>query len=276
MDDKIIATYCLCDDLLRALRHRDDPQCQMTDAEVLTTALVAALCLRGNLESARMLLKQYGYMPRMLSKSRFHRRLHRCKDRLLLLFHVLGELWKALNQALMYVIASFPLAACDNIRIRREKRLQHASYRGYIASKRRYFYGLKLHLMITKDGQPIEFFLTPGSFSDVEALHYFTFDLPAQAQVHMDKASNNYAMEDLLHEAAHIRLLPLRKKHAKRVFPPYVTFMQHYYRKKIETVGSLIERMRPKSIHAVTAEGLALKVVLFVVAYSLSCCFKDL
>jgi hypothetical protein len=42
MDEKIIATYCLCDDLLHALHHQEDPQCQMSDAEVLTTAFTAA------------------------------------------------------------------------------------------------------------------------------------------------------------------------------------------------------------------------------------------
>ena len=26
MDEKIMATYCLCDDLLKAMHHREDPQ----------------------------------------------------------------------------------------------------------------------------------------------------------------------------------------------------------------------------------------------------------
>jgi hypothetical protein len=37
MDERIIATYCLCDDLLKAMRHQNDSQCQMSDAEVVTT-----------------------------------------------------------------------------------------------------------------------------------------------------------------------------------------------------------------------------------------------
>ena len=53
MDEKIIATYCLCDDLLKAMHQRADPQCKMSDAEVMTTALTAALFFRGTLESAR-------------------------------------------------------------------------------------------------------------------------------------------------------------------------------------------------------------------------------
>jgi hypothetical protein len=32
----------------------------------------------------------------------------------------------------------------------------------------------------------------------------------------------------------------------------------------VETAGSLLERLLPKSIHAVTAEGFELKVALFV------------
>jgi hypothetical protein len=55
-----------------------------------------------------------------------------------------------------------------------------------------------------------------------------------------------------------------------------VSFVQHYYRKKIETAVSLIEQTLPKSIHAVTAQGFELKVILFVVAYSLNCCFTTL
>ena len=43
MDGQITAIYCLCDDVLKALHHREDPQRQMTDAEVMTTAIVAAL-----------------------------------------------------------------------------------------------------------------------------------------------------------------------------------------------------------------------------------------
>ena len=84
MDDKIIATFCLCDDLLKAMHHQEDRQGQMNDAEIMTTAfLIASLFFRGNHESARAMLQQHGYIPQMLSKSRLSRRLHRIKDILL-------------------------------------------------------------------------------------------------------------------------------------------------------------------------------------------------
>jgi hypothetical protein len=53
MDDRILTVYCLCDDLLIAFGHREDPQAQMSDAEVMTTAIVADLDFGGNFLKAR-------------------------------------------------------------------------------------------------------------------------------------------------------------------------------------------------------------------------------
>jgi Transposase DDE domain len=271
MDDKIIATFCLCDDLLKALHHQEDRQCQMNDAEVMTTAFIAALFFRGNHESARAMLKQYGYIPYMVSKSRFSRRLHRIKDICMIFFNMLANIWKTLNKDAIYVIASLPIAVCDNIRIRRSKIYTKEDFRGYQASKKRYFYGLKIHLMVTQEGQPIECFLTPGSFGDVDALKYYAYELPYGTIIYADKAYNDYAIEDLLQEVEHITLIPIRKKNSHRALSPSVTFVQSYHRKRVETAGSLIEQLLPKSIHAVTAQGFELKVALFVIASSLNC-----
>jgi len=271
MDDKIIATFCLCDDLLKAIHHQEDHQCQMNDAEVMTTALVASVFFRGNHESARAMLQQYGYIPHMLSKSRFSRRLHRIKELFIVLFDLLAQTWKTLNKDAIYVIDSMPIAVCDNIRIRRSKIYSHEDFRGYQASKKRYFYGLKIHLMVTQDGQPVECFLTPGGFGDVEALKCYAYELPDGSIIYADKAYNDYAIEDLLQEVEHIQLIPMRKKNSKRTLPPYIAFVQSYHRKRVETAGGLIEQLLPKSIHAVTSQGFELKVALFVIASSLNC-----
>jgi hypothetical protein len=243
----------------------------MTDAEVMTTALTAALFFRGNHESARAMLKQHGYMPHMLGKSRFSRRLHHLKETFVLLFNLLGQIWKTLNTDAIYVIDSLPIAVCDNIRIRRAKIYTEEKFRGYTSSKKRYFYGLKIHLMVTQDGQPVECFLTHGGLGDVDALKYYTYALPDGSIIYADRAYNDYEIEDLLKDVDHIQLVPMRKKNSKRGLPPYVSFVQHYHRKRVETAGSLLEQMFPKSVHAVTAQGFELKVALFVIAYSLNC-----
>ena len=269
MDDQITAIYCVCDDVLKTLHHGEDPQRQMSDAEVITTAVVAALHFGGNLERARALLGTAGYIPQMLSRSRLNRRLHALQDLVVYLLQVLGAVFKQLNASSVYIIDSFPIAACDNIRIPRAKRYQDECYRGYIASKRRYFYGVKIHLLVTAQGEPVEVFLTPGSVADVNALHVFTFDLPEGSTVYADSAFTDYTLEDIM-AAAGLHLSPFRKKNSKRPVPPWVAYLQARGRKMVETAGSLIERLLPKHIHAVTAQGFELKVMLFVLACSVS------
>jgi hypothetical protein len=140
-----------------------------------------------------------------------------------------------------------------------------------MASKKRYLYGLTVPPLVTKDGQPVECFLTPGSDSDGRMLKTCRFDTPEGSRVYADKAYHDDAMEDVLLEASHIRLYPIRKKNATRPLPPDIAYVQHDYRKRVETVGSLIERLLPKTMHAVTAAGFELKVFLFGLAYSLNC-----
>src|SRR4029453_407451 len=170
----------------------------------------------------------------------------------------LGKIWKTRNTDAIYVIDSLPIAVCDNIRIRRSKLYSDKDFRGYQARKKRYFYGLKIHLMVTQEGQPVECFLTPGSFGDVDAWKYYAYALPDESIIYADKAYNDYEIEDPLHEIDHIHLLPIRKKNSKRALSPSLSFVQSYHRKRVETAGSLITQLLPKSIHAVPSRGFEL------------------
>ena len=269
MDTQIVVVFCLCDDMLKARQHVEDKQCQMTDAEVMTTAIVAMLYFRGNFRLASQYMCEHGYIPNMLSRSRYNRRLHRIADLFLTLFLRVGEHWKRLNEKSVYVIDSYPIVVCDNYRISRSKIYRGEDFRGYISSKRRYFYGLRIHILSMEQGEPVEFFLTPGAFSDTRALSLYQFDVPEQSWIIGDNAYNDYTIEDLM-RAAGLELLPFRKKNSLRPVPAYMTYLQHSIRKIVETTGSLIERLLPKSIHAVTARGFELKVALFVLATSIN------
>jgi hypothetical protein len=265
MDTPIVFVYCLCDDLLKALHHREDAQCQMGDAEILTAAVVAAWYFGGNFARAQTFLFEQGYFARQLSPSRFIRRLHRCAHVLTSLFQVLAGLGHELNPESLYVIDSFPIAACDNIRIRRCRRYRGEAWRGYQASKRRYFYGVKIHVVITASGYPVEFVLTPGADGDAKVLKQLNLDLPEGSTLTGDKAYNDYAYEDLLGEVG-LRLIPLRKVNSKRPLEPALTYLMARARKAVETTGSRIERLLPKHIHSVTARGFEVKLGCFVIA----------
>lgn len=267
MDTRIIVIYCICDDYLKSMRHQEDKQQRMSDAEVLTIGIVAAVEFRGNYAAALRMMRAHGYMKYVLSRSRFSRRLHAIKEHVLVLFAQLGEVWKAANTEQIYALDTFPIAVCDNWRIRRCRLYQGKAYRGLISSKKRYYYGLKVHLMVTRTGAPVEFFLTPASVGDISGLYDFDFDLPEGALVVADRAYNHYLIEDLLADVA-IHFLPARKRNSHRPLSPAWSFLQQRYRKSVETTGSLLERLLPKSIHATSAAGFELKLSLFALALS--------
>ena len=195
-------------------------------------------------------------------------RLNRLQPLVMPFFRLLAEQFKARNDDKIYALDTFPVAVCDNYRIKRCRIYTEERYRGKIASKRRYFYGLKVHLMVTQQGQPVEFFFTPGSASDVAHLQDFDFDLPPGSTVYADKAYNHYLIEDCLAEDGQITLSPFRKKNSKRPVPAWTRFLQQHYRKIVETSASLVERLLPKSIHATNQAGFELKIILFMLALS--------
>lgn len=269
MEDKIVTIYCLCDELLKEMGHKDHPQCQMSSAEVLTVAIVAAMEFGGNFAKARRWLNTKNDIPVMLGKSRYSRRLHRVSKYLITLFELLAQMWKASNEQQIYVVDTFPIPVCDNIRIKRCRIYPEGNgHRGYKASKRVYFYGLKLHLIVTQEGHPVEFMLSHGGMGDVTGLYGFDFDLPDQSIILADAAYNVYWLEDVMNEAG-LHLWPVRKKNSKRPHPPWILGALSLFRQQVETAGSLLERILPKSIHATDARGFELKVILFVLSLSI-------
>lgn len=148
MVNKTVAVYVFFDDLLKAMNHQEPISRQTTDAEVLTTLLVAAQYFSGNVEKAISFVKGTTLIPRMLSKSRFNLRMHAIGELLALLFVELGQL----NITDTYSIDSFPIAVCYNIRIARSRIVRGEAYRGYCAFKRSYFYGFKVHIIATAEG----------------------------------------------------------------------------------------------------------------------------
>jgi hypothetical protein len=77
MGDKIPAVYGLSADLLHALGHAADPPPQLSDAEGITTGVVAMWCFRGTFEAARALLSLPRSRPHRRSRRRLNRRLQR-------------------------------------------------------------------------------------------------------------------------------------------------------------------------------------------------------
>jgi hypothetical protein len=263
-----IAAFCIIDDALQAMGHKDDPQTKVPSSVILTLAILAAMELGGKHNKALALAKDLNLFTYIPSPSRFNRRLHALYPLFLPLLHLLSQVWKNLHQAQAYALDTFPLPACENIRAPRSRLFPHKVYRGFVPSKRVYFHGLKLHLLVD-DGKFIhEVNLTPGSLHDLSSLLLLPLDLPEGVELYMDRGYESHLYEDLLREAQGIVPMVIRRGNSRR-YVPWLQYLAIVGRRVVETVGGMLHAMFPRRIHAVTQEGFVIKVLSFVLAHNL-------
>lgn len=273
MCHRTLAIYCFIDDFLKARGHHEDCRIEVSDAEIITIALTAMLDFGGNFEKSRLVLHELGLVKRLLSRSRFSRRVNRLTDLIHCLFHQLGGVLKDLHWESRYLLDSFPIPICDNIRIKRCRIVRNEDYRGKISSKRRYFYGVKVQLLTTSDGIPVEFCILPGGCADLQGFAELALDLPEQAQLFVDAGYNYYEWEDYLSEIENLHLQVPRKTNSKRGREPWLEIHKSWMRKYVETTIGEISKMLPKKIHATNLNGFLLKIALFLFAYQIDKAF---
>ena len=115
--DKIISIFCLIDDILQGIDHKDDVRRRVSDSEIILTAIVWSTSFYGNHSSAIKFLRQYGFKPQMLDVSRFNRWLHKIVSLQYELFEIVSPYFKDFCCEMQYIIDSFPEAVRNNMRI---------------------------------------------------------------------------------------------------------------------------------------------------------------
>jgi IS5 family transposase len=148
--------------------------------------------------------------------------------------------------------------------------LQSTSYLGFAASKKQYFCGVKVHMVVTNEGRPIEVHISPGSESDVNVLWRMELDIPAEAILYADGGYNCFDLEDVLKDEG-IHLLAKRGSKAKnRMRSIADERLISSKRQVVETAFSSIVNQFPRYIRSRTEIGFLLKVFCFILSYSLS------
>jgi hypothetical protein len=152
MDDHYIVTaFVIIDDFLTTLGHKTHPLATVTDAEVLTVAVVASKFFGNNHKNALAWMKAARFIPDALDLTRFSRRLALLADWLELLLETIGKLS---STGLVYIIDSMPLPVCQRVRAMRCKKVRGREFCGYCAAKKQKFFGCgsarKVHLRTKK------------------------------------------------------------------------------------------------------------------------------
>lgn len=267
--EKVVAIYCIIDDILKASDYKFDKRAKLSESEILTLSIIAMLYFGGIYTHALHFLSSHGYFTRTICKSRLHRRLMQLEGISQHLFNIIAELFTGYYAHKEFIIDSTPLEVCDNIRIRRCRILQGEEFRGYKASFRRYFYGLKLQLVTTKEGIPVSYFITEGSLHDSQAMQEITYPITAESQVYADAAYTHHCFEEDIEQNRAIVWLSQRKRNAKKQRSKQKNKQISKARKRIETIFSQLKDMFKRKIHAVTIEGYMRKIKFFILAFQL-------
>jgi hypothetical protein len=273
MDDiKIIAVYCIIDEAMRGLGHHSHPLAAITDAEVLTVAVVSAIYFHNHHQRALFVMRGLGYITKPLSTSRFSRRVHSLVGWLEYILEMIGHLY---SQGEAYVIDSLPVPVCKRVRARRCRKIRgthpHARhYFGGCAAKRWRFYGWRLHLICTPQGVPVRFQMLPGAWHDLTPIYELTLGLPKGASVYADKGYISALVKRSLRPSARkadgVHLVAKAKKSMKRdnTFVEWCGLKE--YRHTIESANSQLVNMGIQQLHARTNQGLAIKVLSSLLA----------
>lgn len=263
MSDSLIVTiYVVIDDVMRALDHRSHPLAQVSDAEVLTVAVVAAKYFQNHHERAVQVLQGLGYLSGRLSISRFNRRVHALADWLRLIIEALGAVFA---QGEAFIIDSLAVPVCRRVRARRCRTVRGRAYCGYCAAKQEKFFGWRLHLTCTLAGVPVAFDLLPAALHELTPVHELTLGLAEDASVYGDKASNSAQDEASLLQHTGVRLVPQRKVNMRPNCWADKLVLRHQ-RQRVETLNSQFEKMGLQRLHARTNAGFAIKVHASVLA----------
>jgi Transposase DDE domain len=263
--------YVISEEVLRILKVEDDPQSKMSNAEVITFAIVTAKFFSGNYKMARYICKKLGLFPEILSSSRLNRRVHNITWTYWhAIFRFLSFLSNKADDICYFAVDSFPVPYCQKNRIDKRKGFLEPEYLGFAASKKRYFCGIKVHMIVTNHGHPIEVQFRPGAESDINVLWTMELDIPPHSILYADGAYNCFDLEDVLQDES-IHLLAKRGSKGKnRVRPLDEEKKISSKRQIIETVFSSITNLFPRSIRSRTENGFLIKVFCFVLAYSAS------
>jgi len=270
MEQRMITIYCLIEEFLKGVMGKEEHKLsEISDSEVLFLGYLAVSDFNGNYKKAYY----YGMGMKLVNKveySRFTRRINQLEEEIEQLFVFLSELFKKLNGSQIYSVDSFPVELCQIQREKRSKLWRDASLKGYNASKKKYFYGFKVHMVVTTNQEPVSCYISEGSMHDATASYKFLPTLPKNSIVIGDKGYISGKLKEFLDKFG-IELSALKRKNMKED-PNHKS--KRKIRKGVETAFSVITAKFGKVIRATSIRGFLVKLKLFILAYSIDTFLK--
>jgi hypothetical protein len=189
-----------------------------------------------------------------------------------------------------FVVDTKPIPICLNIRIQNShlannnkskekvenkktgnmRKKVDEDFRGYCASKREYYYGVKLNLLKNCLDMPREYSIHPARTGDLDCLKSLNLNLPPNSEILGDKAYSDLQLQEdcrSLPQFKNLKLSPILKKNTKQMYNSdyYNELSKRILRRPIETLFSLLKN----NIQATSLNGFVMKIHFSVLSRSI-------
>ncbi|CAM2864514.1 transposase [Streptococcus acidominimus] len=143
----------------------------------------------------------------LLERSRFNRR---SKQLIWLVQLIRKAMSEMLPSDKLAIIDSFPLSLCQPVRNHRVTIFKGLADIGYNASKHLWFYGFKVHMLVTLSGFILNYVVTPASVHDIKVV-YELLEGCKQSVVLADLGYLSQELKDRLEQKGYHLWTPLRQ-----------------------------------------------------------------
>ena len=179
----------------------------------------------------------------------------------------MSEVFYKASESEIYSVDSFPVEVCKLERSRNCNIYNHKDMKGYNASKKRYFYGFKVHMVVSTNKEPIHCYISYANEHDSTAAKKYLPAMKTNTTVVGDKGYVSKKLESFLNKLG-ISLSAIQRLNMGK---DKDYFIKRKLRKKVETVFSIITGRFANVIKATSIDGFLTKLKLFITAYSMDC-----
>ncbi|MCB2830524.1 IS982 family transposase, partial [Streptococcus dysgalactiae] len=195
-------TYC--PDSLKHRRNID--LAKVSDESLLVLLLLQAeLGITSQCRFYRICHLFFGH--NLLERSRFNRR---TKQLIWLVQLIRQALSGAISPDTIVIMDSFPLPLCQPIRNHSAKIFNDCADIGYNAAKNLWFYGFKVHMLVTLSGFILNYVVTPASVHDIKVVDELLEDC-RQSVVLADLGYLSQELKETLQQEGYHLWTPLRQ-----------------------------------------------------------------
>ena len=206
-----------------------------------------------------------------LSHSRFNRRARMLLPLIYLIRHGLNEEVDLSGDIL--IIDSFPVPVCQPIRNRRAKIFRGYADIGYKATKKIYYYGFKVHAIVSDDGYLLDYIVTKASVHDAkETVELITNAHPDNRYLLGDEGYLGKNLHQRLEQMGYTLWTPYRKnmKNAQKHNKHYLMAL----RRTIESDFSLLSYYNAENNRARSLAGFQERLEVAILAYNMAYCLE--